>query len=94
VVSVPCREGVPIAMGFDVKVYPNPSSGDFTFEFENTSEEKVSVNVYDMVGKLVLSESTTNPQFTIRNPQLTAGVYTAVFTAPENSKTLKLIKTN
>jgi hypothetical protein len=93
-VTVPCREGVPIAIGIDVKVFPNPSSGDFTFEISNATKGLISINIYDMIGKLVFTEQILKPQFTIRNSQLSPGIYTAVFTAPENSKILKLIKTN
>jgi|GEM_PF-6554019 len=55
-------------------VYPNPSSGDFTFEFKNING-KTSISILDLTGKLVLWEEVTNPKFTIRNPQLTPGLY-------------------
>src|SRR6185436_14203260 len=49
-VTVPCREGENVKKieeesMFDVKVYPNPSSGDFVFEFENARAEKISINI-------------------------------------------------
>jgi hypothetical protein len=91
-VSVPCKEGESESE-FDVKVYPNPSSGDFIFETENSSIEKISVSVYDMVGKLIHSEIIFDSQFTIRNPQLSPGVYAATITDGKNKKVLRLIKT-
>ncbi|HKR04009.1 MAG TPA: kelch repeat-containing protein [Bacteroidia bacterium] len=98
-VSVPCKEGdtfvsVPIAIGIDVKVFPNPSSGDFVFEFLNVSTEEIAISVYDMVGKLVLSENTFHSQFTIRNPQLAPGIYSAEIIYRGNKKVVKLVKTN
>jgi hypothetical protein len=92
-VNVPCKEGVPITIGIDVKVYPNPSSCDFVFEIENAAAEKTSISVYDMIGKEVLSGNIFNSQFTIRNPQLASGVYSAVIVNGENKKVLKLVKT-
>ncbi|MEP7171427.1 MAG: T9SS type A sorting domain-containing protein, partial [Bacteroidota bacterium] len=107
-VVVPCREsenGSIFANSteeniFDIKVFPNPSSGNFNFEIlrmdsngENATKEKISISVYDMVGKLVLSESITNSQFVVRNPQLAQGIYSAVIINGENKRVLKLVKT-
>ncbi|HKR07076.1 MAG TPA: LamG-like jellyroll fold domain-containing protein [Bacteroidia bacterium] len=108
-VSVPCKEAETILSEnvFDVKVFPNPSSGDFVFKISNAANEKISISVYDMLGKLILSESITNSQFTIRNPKLVPGVYSAEIIYGKNpdgfanssgqavqvKKILKLVKT-
>jgi hypothetical protein len=112
-VTVPCKESenegesVPIAIGMDVKVYPNPSSGDFVFEMvrmdsygENPIAEKISISVYDVVGKLIENGEINNSlpkqsygQFIIHNSQLTPGVYYATITDGKNKKVLQLIKT-
>ncbi|HKR05067.1 MAG TPA: DNRLRE domain-containing protein, partial [Bacteroidia bacterium] len=87
-VSVPCKEDgtlIPVN-NFDVSVYPNPSSGDFVFEISNAANEKISISVYDMIGKLVLSENILNSQFTIRSTKLTAGIYSAEIICGENKK--------
>jgi PKD domain-containing protein/concanavalin A-like lectin/glucanase superfamily protein/type IX secretion system substrate protein len=76
-----------------IRVYPNPSSGDFVFEISNAENEKIFINIYDMIGKLVLSESKNNSQFTIHNSQLSSGIYSAEIIYGENKKVLKLIKT-
>jgi hypothetical protein len=93
VISVPCREGVPIAIGIDVRVYPNPSSGDFTFEMENTLKEKITIHLYNLMGKLVLSELIHNSTFIIHNSKLVPGVYSAIITIGNYSKAIKIIKT-
>ena len=67
-VTVPCREGEGEGESkseFSVRVFPNPSSGDFVFEISNSNSEKVSIRVFDLIGKLVLSERNNNSQFTI-----------------------------
>ena len=109
-VLVPCKNSFEYTHDeneFVVKVFPNPSSGDFVFEIQNAKTEEISINVYDRIGKLILSGSITNPsrpepigKFTIRNPQLSPGVYFATITDGKNpdgsgqvKKVLRLIKT-
>src|SRR6185436_5374482 len=93
VVTVPCREDGSSLEDFNVNVYPNPSSGDFIFEIQNTSHEKISINVTDVIGKLVLTQESSDSQFTIPGSQLIPGVYSAVITSGDNKKILKLVKT-
>jgi len=89
-----CREGFDATETENtIKVYPNPSSGDFVFEISNIAEEKITINIYDMIGKSVLSKVYSEPQFTIGNPQLTPGIYSAEIIYGENKRVLKLIKT-
>ena len=93
-VTVPCREGENISEDeFNVIVSPNPSSGDFIFETQNAVTEKFSIDIYDMVGKLILSETIHNSTFIIHNLQLVPGIYSAVITTGEIKKVLKLVKT-
>ncbi len=104
-VTVPCREGEDIAafpslaVPFEVTVFPNPSSGDFIFEFSNMPSENSSIQVYDVVGKLRLSADINNPiesnsvqQFTVKDEQLPAGIYMVLITSGNASEKLKIIK--
>ncbi|HKR04007.1 MAG TPA: T9SS type A sorting domain-containing protein [Bacteroidia bacterium] len=95
-VSVPCKKGENILSenNFDVKVFPNPSSGDFVFQILNAANEKKSIDIYDMIGNLVLSKTVPNSEFTIHDFQLSDGIYAAVIMNEKNKKILKLIKTN
>jgi hypothetical protein len=100
VVSVPCRKGESIlpdsygeAGGFDVTVFPNPSLGDFVLEIQNAGAEKISICVYDVVGKLILSESIQHSAFIIQHSKLVPGIHSVVITNGENKKVLKLLKT-
>jgi hypothetical protein len=77
---------------FEVKVFPNPSSGDFVFEIENAAAGKISINVFDIVGKLILSEIKNNLQFTLQIPQSAPGIYSAIIVNGENKRILKLVK--
>ena len=94
-VTVPCREGANISNDeFNVTVSPNPSSGDFVFEMQNAAAEKFSIDIYDMAGKLILSETIHNSTFIIHNLQLVPGVYSAMVTCGEKRKVLRIVKKN
>jgi hypothetical protein len=94
-VTVPCKlsegENIPIAR-FDVKVYPNPSSGDFTFEITNTDDKNIFISIYDAIGKKIgfdlLKKSTSNYQIS----NLPPGVFSAEIICGENKKVIKLVK--
>ncbi|MEO5572244.1 MAG: LamG-like jellyroll fold domain-containing protein [Bacteroidia bacterium] len=95
-VTVPCREENENAAEsvFDIKVYPNPSSGDFVFELSNSINEKISIVVYDVIGNKILTESVTTQKFTICGNQLSTGIYMAHISTGNYTKILKLIKSN
>jgi hypothetical protein len=38
-------------------VYPNPSNGKIWIDFEVESEQEVSIDIYDLTGRIVYSES-------------------------------------
>ncbi|MFI5219655.1 MAG: SBBP repeat-containing protein [Bacteroidia bacterium] len=94
-VVVPCREGENIFAenNFDVNVFPNPSSDDFTFEIENGNGESVTVEIFDVTGKMIWSETIHNSTFIIQHSSLSPGIYSAVITVGENKKSIRIIKT-
>lgn len=54
-------------------LYPNPTNGTFTIEF--TTKEKQSLQVFDISGQVVLSQSIENGKATIDGNHLAAGIY-------------------
>jgi len=89
-----CTPPAKTASPFGVVVYPNPSSENFNFNLSTSSEEKVSVVVYDMTGKLVDSREVaptevSELQLGDRYP---SGVYNMIVTQGDNTKTLRVIK--
>ena len=42
-----------LILGSDLKLYPNPSSGEFTIEFDNTDAEDVILEIVNMTGQLI-----------------------------------------
>ena len=45
-----------IAPNFKVSIYPNPSSGFFSVEFETTSAGRVQIGLFDISGKAVIQQ--------------------------------------
>jgi starch-binding outer membrane protein SusE/F len=68
------------------KVYPNPSNN--VWNFTSAKEAIVSVQVIDMLGKVVVTSSTT----TVDASALNAGVYFAKVTSANATATVKVVK--
>ena len=83
-----------VSAPFSVKAYPNPSSDVFNFSLTTSSQEKVSVKVYDMTGKLVDSrEVAPNEVSELQvGDRYPSGVYNMIVTQGDNTKTLRVIK--
>jgi len=80
---------------FQVKVYPNPSSTDFSLQVISTSTEPVIVRIIDVNG-IVLKENPPMLKGSIMKMgnYLPSGVYFAEVRQGENRQTVKLVKVN
>jgi hypothetical protein len=79
---------------FSVKAYPNPYTETFNLSLTTSSEDKVSVVVYDMTGRLierrdVRPSDMVEQQIGDRYP---SGIYNVVVTQGEEVKTVRVIK--
>ncbi|WP_170826828.1 T9SS type A sorting domain-containing protein [Flavobacterium caeni] len=74
--------------------YPNPFTADFTIDVATPSTQKVSVKVYDMLGKLVESREVdaADRQIERVGSQFPAGVYNVIVNQDGNVRTLRVIK--
>ncbi len=60
-----------------IKVYPNPTSGNFTLSFENST--KVNIKIVDLLGKVVFERQSEGEYIHIKNEgQFKPGVYIIV----------------
>jgi hypothetical protein len=77
-----------------VKVYPNPTTGDFTLELPTEfANIPVHVEVYSMLGRLVLSQSNTgNVTRVFSLSEQPAGIYIIRVIAENRVVTVKIIK--
>jgi hypothetical protein len=79
---------------FAVATYPNPFSNNFNLDVTSSSSEKVSVVVYDMIGRVL--EKHQNKVSEINNLAIgtnyPAGVYNVIVTQGLEVKTVRVIK--
>ena len=82
------------AAPFGVIAYPSPFTESFNFNLTTSSEEKVQVMVYDMIGKLIdQKEVSPSEAATLQvGDRYPSGVYNVIVTQGENTKTLRVIK--
>lgn len=93
--NVPCREdeNIPeIESDFNIEVYPNPSSGNFVFNIITSNDENISIVIFDIIGKQVVSES-FHTTLIVPSSSLAPGIYTAVIVAGANKKIVRVVKT-
>jgi len=79
-------------ISFDVIAYPNPSDNQFTITLVEASSEKVSVQVFDLLGKLIKVIEKSDGQPIVFGEELPLSTYIAIVTQGDNRKTIKLIK--
>jgi hypothetical protein len=82
----------------DVQLFPNPASTDATLTFSLNKTEDVKIELLDINGKTVYSDSKSGMSAgehseIIPMEKLDAGIYFCRFTNGENVQTIKLVKT-
>ena len=77
---------------FNVIAYPNPSTSYFAVAVNGGSNEKVTVKVYDVLGRLLNNIQSTDGQNITFGSDLPRGTYITVISQGTESKTIKLIK--
>lgn len=70
--------------------YPNPTKDSWTIKSKNIS--MTSINVFDILGKNVLSMSPNSAEATINARNLKSGIYFAKVETPNGSSSVKLVK--
>ena len=75
-----------------IKIYPNPTSDNFTITFEEKSSKPVAVEISDLSGKKVFNNVFNNEkEIQIDTKSFSKGVYFLTVAIEENKKTEKLI---
>ena len=84
---------VPVSVSvFRVKVIPNPSDNYFTLNVETGSSEKITVTIYDVLGRTVKHIENNDSQLIRFGEDLKAGSYMAIVRQGVNTTTVKLVK--
>jgi len=79
---------------FNVVTYPNPFTENFNLNLTSSSEEKVTVMVYDMTGKLLERKEVAPSELSelqVGN-NFAPGIYNVIVSQGENTKSLRVIK--
>jgi hypothetical protein len=79
---------------FNVVAYPNPYSETFNLSLTTAMEDKVSVMVYDMTGKLIEQRevSPINVSELQVGDRYPSGIYNVIVTQGSEVKSLRVIK--
>ena len=79
---------------FGVIASPSPFTENFNLNLTTSSEDKVQVMVYDMIGKLIDQQEVSPSEATTLQvgDRYPSGVYNVIVTQGENTKTLRVIK--
>ena len=75
---------------FESRVYPNPSSDTWTISTPNNKIN--SVEVFNVLGKKVISQNFNSDEASISVQSLASGIYLARLTTNSGVKTMKLIR--
>ena len=90
VLEAPATAGVNENNIIDVSIYPNPSSSNWNFRTGNTVI--TLVEVFNLLGKRVVSQNNNSTNVAISTQGLTSGIYIARITTEQGTKSVKLIK--
>lgn len=92
-VTVPCRENEQIqsTTSFDLSVYPNPNKGEFTVQFSGKPLSLVSIEITDMLGRIIEHVETYNETILINKANIATGIYYLTAKSKEGVKMKKII---
>ena len=72
---VPATDGIVESSTKKLLVYPNPTTGLFTIEWNNTNLDACAFRIYDIFGKLLISNNLTKENNTIDLSSQPNGIY-------------------
>ena len=75
----------------DIKLYPNPTKGDFVIDFYKSYNE-LEILIYDINGRIVDEYKSENKSRINLNPNISVGLYFIKIINSNQSIVLKLIK--
>jgi hypothetical protein len=74
----------------DVKVYPNPTAGEFTIEHNNSNSK--TIEVVDITGKLIYTATTTQQSTNVSLKGFASGIYYAKIYTGSSVDVIKIVK--
>jgi len=83
--------GLDSFLASEVKVFPNPVKTNLNVEITNNTEF-ISLDLFDVSGKLVLQKRITNEAISLHMKNLTRGIYFLKVSSSEKTGTYKIVK--
>jgi len=81
-----------ISGGFEIKVYPNPTTNNFSIAVHANSKEKIMMQVVDMYGRIVETRNVSVNSITSFGDSYRPGTYFVKIQQGNEHKEIKLIK--
>jgi PKD repeat protein len=77
-----------------VSVYPNPTSGLITIDFDKTVTENTNIRVLDMLGKEMLNTTINkgDSKYVLDTETYSKGIYNVVITGTNSNEVIKVVK--
>jgi hypothetical protein len=81
-----------------VKIYPNPTNGIVTLDFNEITSSEVQINVYDFVGRKLIDKKVSTSLSKTLEIDLTnfnnSNVYLFEIISENQKQTIKVVKSN
>ena len=77
---------------FDVNVFPNPTTSEFSLLVKAVDQTKVMVRLFDLQGRQLKTMQVNSNEITMIGKDLKAGVYLLEITEGKNKSVKKIIK--
>jgi hypothetical protein len=92
-ISIVCRLTNEITTAqFDASIHPNPSRGEFQVSVLNYTDERNSITIKDMQGRLIFQNEFETADFTIPAAIINSGIYIAEVKNSRGSKFIRIVK--
>lgn len=82
----------PEEVPFTASIWPNPSTNSFNIEVQSSSNENISLSVFDISGRLISKLNTQSNQITSFGENLNNGNYLILVRQGNISNTIKVVK--
>jgi len=94
-IVTPIAKVIPVqapSSDISVKVYPNPSAGNFNMQVNSNDLEKISIRVMDPLGRIVNTMSTNSNETLNFGSDLKSGLYMIEVRQGGKYKTTRVVK--
>jgi serine protease len=75
-----------------ISVYPNPANNEVTITLNTSVIDNVSIELYDAIGKLIITQKAINTNTVLDIHNLSTGIYTVRIITAENTISKQIIK--